>query len=74
MHCVICKQGETQPGETTVTLQRGDTTVVVKAVPAEVCENCEEGYLAADVSARVLQRAERAVANGAEVEVVRYAA
>ena len=74
MKCTICKQGETHPGETTVTLQRGGTTVIVKGVPAEVCENCGEYYLSAEVSAVVLERAERAASNGTEVEILRYAA
>ena len=27
MNCVVCKHGETRPGQVTVTLQRGETTV-----------------------------------------------
>jgi YgiT-type zinc finger domain-containing protein len=42
MKCVICKQGETQPGTTTMTLERDTTTLVFKNVPAQVCENCAE--------------------------------
>ena len=68
MNCVVCKQGETRPGQVTVTLQRGDTTVILKQVPAEVCENCGEYYLS------VMNRAEAAVKSGAEVEILRFAA
>jgi len=39
MKCVICKIGETKPGFVTVTLQRGETTVIFKQVPAEICQN-----------------------------------
>lgn len=74
MKCVICKQGETHPGEVTVTLQRGDTTVIFKNVPAEICENCSEYYLSEDVTEQVLSRAEDAVKSGAEVEILRFAA
>ena len=74
MHCVICKHGETAPGETTVTLVRGDTTVVVKGVPAEVCDNCGEAYLDEQVSAAVLEKAERVAKDGAELKILRYAA
>ncbi len=74
MKCVICKQGETHPGETTVILTRGDTTVIVKGVPADICENCGEYYLSEDVARHLRERAERAVRNGAEVEILRYAA
>ena len=74
MKCVICKHGETRPGTVTVTLQREEATVIFKGVPADVCENCGEYYLPDDVADRLLTRAEEAVAHGAEVEIVRYAA
>lgn len=74
MKCVLCKQGETCPGQTTVTLQRGETTIIIKGVPAEVCENCGEYYLSETVTEQVLERAEQAVKNGAEVEILRFAA
>lgn len=74
MRCTICRQGETRPGIANVTLVRGDTTVVIKGVPADVCDNCGEYYLSTEVSARVLTLAENAVRNGAEIEVLRFAA
>ena len=58
----------------TVTLQRGDTTVILKQVPADVCDNCGEYYLSSEVAAKVLERAEAAVKRGAEVEILRFAA
>ncbi len=45
MKCPICRQGDTEPGTATVTLNRQHTTLVVKAVPASVCDNCGEDYL-----------------------------
>ncbi len=72
--CVICRQGETQPGKVTVTLQRGDVTLVFKGVPADVCENCGEYYLSERVTEQLLARAEEAVRSGAEVEILRFAA
>ncbi len=73
MNCVICKLGETHPGQVTVTLQRGDTTVVTKGVPAEVCDNCGEHFLSKEVSGALLAKAEEAVKHGAEVEILRFA-
>ena len=61
-------------GLTTVTLQRDPTTVVIKGVPAEVCGACGEYYLSEDVSRAVMALGERAVARGAEVEILRFAA
>jgi hypothetical protein len=57
-----------------VTLQRGETTVILKGVPAEICENCGEYYLSDDMTSQVLERAEAAVKSGAEVEILRFAA
>jgi YgiT-type zinc finger domain-containing protein len=74
MTCAICKHGETRPGEVTVSLQRGETTVIFKGVPADVCENCGEYYLSEKVARQVMQRAEEAVKSGAEVEILRFAA
>ena len=74
MNCLICKLGETHPDQVTVTLQRGDTTVVLKGVPAEICDNCGEYYLSEEVTGIVLARAEEAVKRGAEVEILRFAA
>lgn len=72
--CVICKTGDTEPGHATVTLERGETTIILKGVPADICEDCGEYYLSAEITAKVLERAEAAVKNGAEVEILRFAA
>jgi len=74
MKCAICKQGETAPGRVNVSLERGNRFVVVRDVPADVCSDCLEYYLAEDVAARVYEQAEDAVARSTEVEIVRYAA
>ena len=74
MSCVICRNGKTHNGHVTVTVQRGETTVILKRVPAEVCDNCAEYYLSSEVAAQVLERAESAVKSGAEVEILRFAA
>jgi YgiT-type zinc finger domain-containing protein len=72
MLCVICKHGTTKPGLVTITLQRDECTVILKGVPAEVCDNCGEYYLSDTVTETILERAERAITNGAEIEILRY--
>ena len=74
MICVICKTGRLVRGLTTVTLQRGGTTVVIKNVPAEVCDNCGEYYLSEEMTERVLTMAEEAAQQGGELEILRWAA
>jgi len=74
MNCVICKTGQAVDGATTVTLQRSDSVIVIKDVPAKVCGDCGEYYLDESTSAKVCALAEKAVALHTEVEVLRYAA
>ncbi len=74
MQCLMCKQGETQPGTTTMTLERGATTVVFKNVPAEVCQTCGEAYLDAATTRHLLHIVEEAARVGVQVDVRSYAA
>ncbi|MGH9806526.1 MAG: type II toxin-antitoxin system MqsA family antitoxin [Terriglobia bacterium] len=74
MQCVICKTGETAPGVVTVTLTRGETIVLVKGTPAEICRNCGEYYLDEAVAGWVYAMAQEAAKRRAEVEILRYAA
>ncbi|MBN2886012.1 MAG: type II toxin-antitoxin system MqsA family antitoxin [Chromatiaceae bacterium] len=74
MICALCKHGEVRPGSVMVSLRRGETLVVVKDVPADVCENCGEYYLDSRTAARLYEQAEAAVERHAEVEILRFAA
>ena len=74
MNCVICKTGQISAGTATITLQRDETTVVIKNVPADVCDNCGEYYLSEEMTERVMELGESAVKKGVEVEVLRWAA
>ena len=74
MRCVICKHGDTRPGTATVTLTREQLTLVVKDVPAQVCENCGEEYIDTDITARLIQTAEEAAQSGVQVDVREYMA
>jgi YgiT-type zinc finger domain-containing protein len=74
MRCVICKQGEIRPGTATVMLERNGMTLVVKSVPARVCENCGEEYVDEDITARLLREAEDAARSGVQVDIRDYVA
>ena len=74
MECAICRQGKTHVGTATVTLERGDSTIVIKDVPADVCQNCGEYYLSEETAARIEKMASKAAAAGVVLEVLRYAA
>jgi len=45
MQCSICKNGTTKQAVITVPLVKDNSVVIVKGVPAEVCQNCGEYYL-----------------------------
>ncbi len=74
MTCVICKNGEVTTGTTTVTLERGHTTLVVKGVPARVCLTCGEEYVDDMTTQGLLETAETAVRTGVQVEIRQFAA
>ena len=74
MKCTICKTGHTRPGTATVTLQRDNTVLVIRDVPAEICEDCGEHYLSEPIARRVYADAEETARRNVEVEIQRYAA
>jgi YgiT-type zinc finger domain-containing protein len=69
MKCVVCKLGDTHAGHTTVTLEREGAALVVRKVPAQVCENCGEAYVTAEVTRSLLQSAREALRAGVEVDI-----
>ena len=69
MKCIICRTGEAHPGATTITLERGVTTLVFKGVPAQICDNCGEAYVDEEVTRRLLELAESSVDAGVQLEV-----
>jgi len=74
MRCVVCKLGETLPGKTTVTLDRGQMTLVFKGVPAEICQNCGEAYVSGELGSQLLATAEQASSLGVQVDVREFVA
>jgi YgiT-type zinc finger domain-containing protein len=74
MKCVIYKFSQFEEGKVTVTLQRGETVVIIEDVPANICKNYGEYYLDEIVTNRVFAQAEEAVNRHAELEILRYAA
>ena len=49
-------------------------TLIVKSVPARVCENCGEEYVDKETTARLLQQAEEAARVGVQVDIREYVA
>jgi len=74
MKCVICKQGNTAPGLTSITLEREGMILVVTRVPAEICTNCGESYIGNDVTHEILKLANAAHRAGVQVEICSFKA
>lgn len=74
MKCVICKKGETEFGKATVVLDRNGATIVIKNVPAQICQNCGEEYVDEKTTAQLLNEAEDTAKAGTLVDVREYLA
>lgn len=70
--CVRCQTGRLEQGTTTATIERDETTVVFKDVPARVCRQCGESYLSGDVVDRLQEEFESAYEAGIIVDVRRW--
>ncbi|MCX6067524.1 MAG: type II toxin-antitoxin system MqsA family antitoxin [Chloroflexi bacterium] len=69
----MCKQAEPRPGLTTVTLERGELSLVLKNVPALVCPECGEAYADEATAARLLETALEMEYNGLLMDVRQFA-
>jgi len=50
--CDLCG-GELKSGKTTLEIWRGEELVVIRDVPADVCQQCNEAHISAQVSERL---------------------
>ena len=50
--CDLCG-GELKPGGTGLEIWRGEELIVIRDVPADVCQQCHEAYVSADISERL---------------------
>jgi len=69
---MICKHGETKEGVTVITLEKGDSTIVFKDVPAHICDNCGEKYIDKSITKELLKKAREIVKSGVEIDVRKY--
>jgi YgiT-type zinc finger domain-containing protein len=71
MECVICKNGTNINGKVTVTLERDGSIVLIKDVPAMVCNNCGHYYLDEKTATYVMQKGNESLQKGSELEMFR---
>ena len=71
--CTACNRGTLEYGTTTASVDAEGTTVVIRNVPAEICDSCGEGYFAPLTTDRLLELAEAAAEwSGAPVQICDY--
>ena len=70
MICVICKNGETEPGTTISTFEQDDMIIFIKDIPAKVCNNCGEAYMDSETVGRLLKMTPENSERDDDVEVV----
>ena len=73
MDCIICKNGTLQEGKDTVTFEKNGHLIIIRDVPGEVCDNCGHFYVDSDAAIEIQKKVKKAVADGAELEILRYA-
>jgi YgiT-type zinc finger domain-containing protein len=74
MKCVICRHGQCQPGTVDITRRIGGTTLVLRDVPASICDNCGEEYLNSDTAEAVYTLTQKHRDSGAEVVITAFGA
>ncbi|MBM4464200.1 MAG: YgiT-type zinc finger protein [Chloroflexi bacterium] len=50
--CDLCG-GELRPGKTTLEIWRGEELLIIKDVSADVCQQCGEAYISAEISEKL---------------------
>jgi YgiT-type zinc finger domain-containing protein len=71
--CPLCG-GALEAGEATIPyVLEGDSVVVVKHVPAEICTDCREAYTFGRVTDQIVSMLERLKGLHSEVSVLSYA-
>ena len=70
--CPICHGGHKQPGTTTFTVDLGFGVVVVRGVPAQVCDLCGTDWLEDPVAEKLERIVEQARRKQPVVEVANW--
>lgn len=71
MNCVICKNGSTETGKVSIVFERGEAVVLIKNVPAQVCNTCGHYYLSSEIAKKILQIAQDAFQKGTELQIIK---
>ncbi len=67
--CPVCG-GHKRAGTTTFSVDRGDSLIVVRSVPATVCEQCGEEWIGNEAAQRLERIVTEARTKQTQVEIV----
>ncbi len=70
-HCALCG-GRLTSGKATIPFLFGDSVVVIKAVPAEICQSCHEPFMIGSVTDKITALLEQVRKMGMEVLILTY--
>lgn len=70
--CVICKTGDLHTQTVSVTLERQGALLVVRDVPACVCDSCRERYFEDDVAQQLLETTQQTLQPGVSLDIRHY--
>ena len=74
MQCAVCKTGTFVEETTTLTFEKDGAVVVLRGVPARVCDQCGEVFVDEGNARKALDLARHELAKGIQVKVMRFAA
>ncbi|MBM2816146.1 MAG: hypothetical protein HW421_2908 [Ignavibacteria bacterium] len=69
--CMICG-GSAKEGHTTLTVDNGERLVVLRNIPAMVCTNCGEEWIANDTAIRVEESISATKSQKSQVEILAF--
>lgn len=67
--CPLCGGGK-KPGKTTFSADLGNGVVVVRNVPATICDQCGEAWIGPETAKHLEQVGNEARQKGAQIEVI----
>ena len=73
MLCVLCK-GEVKSGRVNFPVDEEGNFILIKGVPAQICEQCGEFFLEDDVAEAIEEIVKNAKRSNVEVEILKFAA
>lgn len=67
--CIVCPEGQLEVSTFTKTMERGETTLVVKEVPALMCDTCGDASYTESIGRRLEEMLDAAEEAGIETAV-----